>query len=184
MDKLQKIERIPVDCAIHNAIPKSFIYFNAIFWQQLNAGLLCRQIADDRQSEFFIVVGLDHQENPAAKHGQTNQCIQKSKHAQAGQTAAGEKHTYNDLPPHDYNSKAGKGIEKRLEGVEAHKADVFIRINHQKDHGGNNTEGIAEKPGNIVRHAGACRSRRRGAHWYCRSCTGPSYSRATYLTKA
>lgn len=62
-----------MDCADSQRDAEILIYFTALFCQQLSAGLLGRQVTDEGQLEFLIVVGLDHQEDPAGKHGQPDQ---------------------------------------------------------------------------------------------------------------
>src|SRR5437899_11641354 len=58
---------------------------------QLRTSLLGRNVADDGELEFFVVVSLVHQENPASKHGQSDHCKSQSKQPQHTKSTGGEK---------------------------------------------------------------------------------------------
>jgi hypothetical protein len=133
-----------VDCADSQRDAEILIYFTAMFWRQLSACLFSRQVADEWQLELLIVVGLDHQENPAAKHGQPDKRKKQPEHAQHTQPTAGKEHANKDLTPNHPEGEACQPKKDGLECMETHKSIVFVGVNHQENYACDNAKNVAQ----------------------------------------
>jgi hypothetical protein len=155
--------------------------------RNLSASLFGRKITDNRKLEFLIVVGLDHQKNPAYKHGKPHDCKKQSEHAEHAQPTAGNKHADENLTPYHPEGEARHPEKNGLKSMEAYETVVFIRLQHQKNHTGNNAKDVAQHAGHIIGHTGACRnycSARRNGRNTGLGYTGLRYRNAARWTKA
>src|SRR5579864_8946447 len=109
--------------------------------------LLRRDYAYDRNAKFLIAVRLVHEENP--KSEQADRDHQADGPQQQSSPGRDRHERIDKNPPRDPEHNPECAVQNGLHRMESHEAVVLIRLQHEKQNPGDETENVGQRAGHI-----------------------------------